>query len=344
GIDVGAEGSVGLITYMRTDATRVAEEAQREAQQFIDQQYGREYRPEQPPRYRSRAGAQAAHEAIRPTSVHRTPDTVKPFLRRDQYRLYKLIWERFLASQMAPAVLDTLTVDVAGGRYLFRATGSSVRFPGFMIVYTEGVDEAGAGKGPASGADPEEQELSGDFAAGQAVDVVKLEPKQHFTQPPPRFTEAMLVKTLEEQGIGRPSTYAQIIDTIVRRGYVTLEDRRFRPTELGFIIVDLLKEHFAPVIDVEFTARMDEALDRIEEGEVHWVQVVREFYEPFSAALARAQKEMQEVELADAVTDEVCPQCGRNLVIKWGRFGKFLACPGYPECKYTQPLLQDTGV
>src|SRR5690606_34269396 len=274
----------------------------------------------------------------------RTPDMVKPFLRRDQYRLYKLIWERFVASQMAPAVLDTLTVDVAGGRYLFRATGSSVRFPGFMIVYTEGVDEAGAGKGPASGADPEEQELSGDFAAGQAVDVVKLEPKQHFTQPPPRYTEAMLVKALEEQGIGRPSTYAQIIDTIVRRGYVTLQDRRFQPTDLGFIIVDLLKEHFAPVIDVEFTARMEEALDRIEEGEVHWVQVVREFYEPFSAALARAQKEMQEVELADEVTDEVCPQCGRNLVIKWGRFGKFLACPGYPECKYTQPLLQDTGV
>ncbi|HLT58748.1 MAG: type I DNA topoisomerase [Limnochordales bacterium] len=347
GLDVGPEGTVGLITYMRTDATRVAAEAQQEAQRFIDERFGADFRPAQPPRYRSRAGAQAAHEAIRPTSVYRTPEMVKPYLRRDQYRLYRLIWERFVASQMAPAVLDTVTVDVEANSYLFRATGSSVRFPGFMIVYTESADEDARDKraetGP-EGGDGEDQQLAGDFVPGQAVDVVELEPKQHFTQPPPRFTEAMLVKTLEEQGIGRPSTYAQIIDTIVRRGYVTLEDRRFRPTELGFIIVDLLKEHFAPVIDVEFTARMEEALDRIEEGEVHWVQVVREFYEPFSAALARAQKEMQEVELADEVTDEVCPQCGRNLVIKWGRFGKFLACPGYPECKYTQPLLQDTGV
>ena len=347
GLDVGPEGTVGLITYMRTDATRVAEEAQREAQQFIDAHFGRSYRPDQPPRYRSRAGAQAAHEAIRPTSVFRTPEMVKPYLRRDQYRLYKLIWERFVASQMAPAELDTLTVDVAAGPYLFRATGSAVRFPGFMTLYTEGVDEAGA-KEAAPRADGEddgaEQQLSGHFEAGQAVVVEKLEPKQHFTQPPPRYTEAMLVKTLEEQGIGRPSTYAQIIDTIVRRGYVTLEDRRFRPTELGRLIVDLLKEHFPRIIDVEFTARMEEALDRIEEGDVHWVDVVRDFYGPFSEALDRAQKEIQAVDIPDEVTDEKCEVCGRNLVIKWGRFGKFLACPGYPECKYTRPLLQETGV
>ena len=347
GLDVGPEGTVGLITYMRTDATRVAEEAQREAQQFIDAEYGRAFRPDEPPRYRSRAGAQAAHEAIRPTSVYRTPDKVKPYLRRDQYRLYRLIWERFVASQMSPAVLDTLTVDVAAGQWLFRATGSMVRFAGFMTVYTEGVDDEGTAKdAPRAGADEDgaEQQLSGDFEAGQSARALRLDPKQHFTQPPPRYTEAMLVKTLEEKGIGRPSTYAQIIDTIVRRGYVTVKERRFYPTELGSLIVDLLKEHFPRIIDVEFTARMEEELDRIEEGDVNWVDVVRDFYGPFSESLARAQEEMREVEVADEVTDEVCEQCGRNLVIKWGRFGKFLACPGYPECKYTRPLLNEIGV
>ncbi|HEY8496800.1 MAG TPA: type I DNA topoisomerase [Limnochordales bacterium] len=348
GLDVGPEGTVGLITYMRTDATRVAEEAQREAQRFIDEHFGREFRPDQPPRYRSREGAQAAHEAIRPTSVYRTPEMVKPYLRRDQYLLYQLIWERFVASQMAPAVLDTLTVDVAAGEYLFRATGSSIRFAGFMTLYTEGVDEEQPAKEtqPRDGDDGDgvEQQLSGDFEPGQSVVAVQLEPKQHFTQPPPRYTEAMLVKTLEEKGIGRPSTYAQIIDTIVRRGYVTLKERRFHPTELGRLVVDLLKEHFPQIIDVEFTARMEEALDRIEEGHVNWVNVVRDFYGPFSEALSRAEAEMREVEMADEVTDEVCEQCGRNLVVKWGRFGKFLACPGYPECKYTRPLLNEIGV
>lgn len=334
GLDVGPEGTVGLITYMRTDATRVAEEAQQEAAQVIDEMFGREYRPDNPPRYRSRAGAQAAHEAIRPTSVRRTPEQVKPYLRRDQYRLYRLIWERFVASQMAPAVLDTVTVNIAAGRYIFRASGSTLRFAGFMSVYMEGADEDGE----------KEQQLTGDFSPGQEVRCLKLSQEQHFTQPPPRYSEAMLVKALEEQGIGRPSTYAQILDTIVRRGYVTVQDKRFHPTELGRLVVDLLKEHFPRVIDVEFTARMEEALDRIEEGEVHWVDVVREFYTPFVEAVERAKVEMQAVELEEEVTDERCEVCGRNLVVKWGRFGKFLGCPGYPECKYTRPLLNEIGV
>src|SRR5690606_18617313 len=336
GLSLGSEGTVGLITYMRTDSTNVAESAQKEAQRGIDQKYGAKFRPAQPPTYRSRAGAQEAHEAIRPTSVKREPDKVRPYLTRDQYRLYKLIWERFVASQMAPAVFDTLTVDIAAGDYVFRATGSTLTFEGFMKVYMEGTDE--------DVQDDEEQRLPADLEEGQLLHCLGLEPKQHFTQPPPRYTEATLVKALEEKGIGRPSTYAQILDTIVRRGYVELKDRRFHPTELGTVVVDLLKEHFPQVIDVEFTARMEAHLDRIEEGDADWVDVIQKFYGPFEEALARAQKEMKAVEIEDEVTDELCPNCGRNLVVKWGRFGKFLACPGYPECKFTKPILNEIGV
>ncbi len=336
GLSLGSEGTVGLITYMRTDSTNVAESAQKEAQRVIDQKYGAKFRPAQPPTYRSRAGAQEAHEAIRPTSVKREPDKVRPYLTRDQYRLYKLIWERFVASQMAPAVFDTLTVDIAAGDYVFRATGSTLTFEGFMKVYMEGTDE--------DVQDDEEQRLPADLEEGQLLHCLGLEPKQHFTQPPPRYTEATLVKALEEKGIGRPSTYAQILDTIVRRGYVELKDRRFHPTELGTVVVDLLKEHFPQVIDVEFTARMEAHLDRIEEGDADWVDVIQKFYGPFEEALARAQKEMKAVEIEDEVTDELCPNCGRNLVVKWGRFGKFLACPGYPECKFTKPILNEIGV
>lgn len=337
GLSIGSEGTVGLITYMRTDSTNVAAAAQKEAQRVIDQKYGEKYRPEKPPTYRSRAGAQQAHEAIRPTSVRREPDKVRPFLTRDQYRLYKLIWERFVASQMAEAVFDTLSVDIAAGEYVFRASGSTLRFEGFMKVYMEGTDEDAT-------TDDSEQRLPGDLEEGQPLHCAGLEPKQHFTQPPPRFTEATLVKALEEQGIGRPSTYAQIIDTIVRRGYVELKERRFHPTDLGTIVVDLLKEHFPQVIDIEFTARMEEHLDRIEDGDVNWVDVINEFYRPFAQALERAQEEMKVVEIEDEVTDEICDNCGRNLVIKWGRFGKFLACPGYPECKFTKPILNEIGV
>lgn len=335
GLELIGEGTVGLITYLRTDATRVSEEAQAEARAFIEEKYGKSHRPEKPYQYKSRSGAQAAHEAIRPTSVARTPDKVKASLTRDQHRLYRLIWERFLASQMSPAVLDTVTVDVKAGEGVFRATGSSVKFPGFMTVYLESKDD-------------EHDESEGvrlpELTDGQAVECRKLDPKQHFTQPPPRYTEAMLVKTLEELGIGRPSTYVSIIDTIQRRGYVALEEKRFVPTELGNIIVDLLKTHFPDIVDVEFTANLEGQLDRIEEGELDWRGVLESFYQPFEQALQNAKDEIEEVEIQDEVTSEVCEACGRNMVIKWGRYGKFLACPGFPECRNTRPLLEEIGV
>lgn len=335
GLDVG-EGAVGLITYLRTDATRVAAEAQQEARSYVVAQHGAEFVPKRPPEYKSRAGAQAAHEAIRPTSVARTPEALKPYLKRDQLRLYRLIWERFVASQMAPAVYDTVSIDIEAKDCVFRATGQSLRFAGFTAVYTERTDE------PAS-----EEEAQADLPPMEEGDVLRcqaLTPKQHFTQPPPRFTEAMLVKTLEELGIGRPSTYVSIIDTIVRRGYVVREDRRFFPTELGRLIVDLLKANFPDIVDVEFTANLEEKLDQIEEGRVEWTRVLREFYEPFAGAVAKAHQQIDNVEIPDETTDEICEQCGRNLVIKWGRFGRFLACPGFPECRFTKPLLKPVGV
>lgn len=335
GLEVEGEGTVGLITYLRTDATRVSQEAQQEAQTYIHARWGKAYAPAKPPEYASRAGAQAAHEAIRPTSVHRHPDDLKSSLRRDQLRLYRLIWERFVASQMSPAVMDTLTVDIKAGDTDFRATGSTIKFPGFMTLYTEQGDEEAK--------EPSEVRLP-DMSEGEALTCLGLEAKQHFTQPPPRYSEAMLVKTLEELGIGRPSTYVQIIDTIQRRGYVSLTDKRFTPTELGKLIVALLKEHFPNIVDVEFTANMEERLDSIEEGEAQWRRVLEEFYQPFEEALRQASEEIDQVELEDEVTDEVCEECGRNMVIKWGRFGKFLACPGFPECRHTRPLLEEIGI
>lgn len=342
GLDVGEEGAVGLITYLRTDATTISSEAQAEARKFIGETYGEAYHPPKPPQYKSRAGAQAAHEAIRPTSIFRRPDEIKPYLSRDQYRLYRLIWERFIASQMSAAVYDTLTIDIeaqgdtfAPGGTILRASGSTVKFPGFTIVYAEQRDD-GSG-------DDEEKRIP-DLPEGERVVAEQIEPHQHFTQPPPRFTEAMLVKTLEELGIGRPSTYVQIIDTIQRRGYVKFEEKRFVPTELGQIIVDILKEHFKEIVDVEFTATLEEKLDRIEEGQVGWQQVIGEFYEPFEAALEQAKKEIDEVTIPDVVTSEVCEVCGRHMVIKSGRFGEFLACSGFPECRHTRPILKEVGV
>lgn len=344
GLDVGDAGTVGLITYLRTDATRVAAEAQAEAQQFIDNTWGPSYRPERPPKYKTRAGAQAAHEAIRPTSLLRTPEEVKSHLSRDQHALYRLIWERFLASQMSPAVFDTVSADIAvlGPNshklpYLFRASGSVIKFKGFTAVYSEQTDDEN------EQVDDQERQLPA-LAEGDTLVRRSLEQAQHFTQPPPRFTEAMLVKTLEELGIGRPSTYATIIETLVRRGYVNKSERRFTPTELGIITVDLLKEHFPNIVDVEFTANMEEQLDQIGDGEADWVQIIRTFYEPFSAALEQAHDLVEEVQIADEETDIPCELCGRNMVIKWGRFGKFLACPGFPECKNTKPLLVEIGV
>lgn len=341
GLDVG-EGTVGLITYLRTDSTRVATEAQAAAQELIDSTWGSEYRPKQPPQYKSKRGAQEAHEAIRPTDVRRTPESVKEHLTREQHLLYKLIWERFIASQMAPAVFDTVTADIAPLvddaqlPYTFRATGSTIRFSGFMAVYSEQTDED-------NDSDDSEKKLP-DLQEGDDLLERKIDPRQHFTQPPPRFTEAMLVKTMEELGIGRPSTYATIIDTIQKRGYVTKQENRFAPTELGFAAVDLLKTHFPDIVDVEFTANMEQRLDDIEDGKTDWVGLIREFYGPFSDSLERAHVLAEEKRIEDEVTDEICESCGRNMVIKWGRFGKFLACPGYPECKTTKPLLIEIGV
>ncbi|MBO2531708.1 MAG: type I DNA topoisomerase [Thermoactinomycetaceae bacterium] len=334
GVELGPEGFVGLITYMRTDSTRISETAQREALDWIKKHFGESYLPDTPRRHRVKAGAQDAHEAIRPTSVARTPEMVKSYLSRDQYRLYKLIWERFVASQMASAIMDAVSADIRAGDALFRATGSTVRFPGFMKVYVEGSDE---NKTEEDGRLPE-------LERGETLRRKSVQPKQHFTQPPPRYTEARLVRTLEELGIGRPSTYAPTLETIQKRGYVTLEDGRLVPTELGEIVTQLMEEFFPEILDVEFTANMEEELDQIEEGAVDWVQIVDEFYRPFHRRLSIAEKEMEEVEIKDEVSDEVCEKCGSPMVYKMGRYGRFLACSAFPECRNAKPILKSTGV
>ena len=328
GVDLGDEGTVGLITYMRTDSVRVSEAAQAEARRYIATTYGTAYVPDTPRRYRSRREAQEAHEAIRPTAVTRTPDQVKRYLRWDQHRLYELIWKRFVASQMTSAVLDTLTVDIRGGPFLFRATGARLRFPGFLVVYREASD---------NGEEEAEHWLPA-LVDGQALRLLRVDPRQHFTQPPPRYTEASLVRALEELGIGRPSTYAPTLETIKSRGYVRVEDRRLRPTDLGVLVTDLLVEHFPDVFDLRFTAQLEEELDEIEEGRRPWVQVVREFYTPFARDLRRAERLIEAVDFPETEIGEACPECGRPLVRKHGRFGEFIACTGFPECRYTRPL------
>ena len=333
GLDVGDEGTVGLITYMRTDAVRIAEEASKEAQGVIRDTYGKEFLPSKPPVYKGRKGAQEAHEAIRPTSALRTPQVLKDSLTRDQYRLYKLIWERFIASQMKPAVLDTVSVDIRVNDYVFRATGSNIKFLGFMKVYVEGTDEK------------EEQDgVLPDLREGMVLKNDGISLNQHFTQPPPRYSEAMLVKTLEEKEIGRPSTYAPIIDTLLQRGYVALEEKRFVLTELGEVVIELLLEHFSDLFDVGFTATMESELDEVEEGNVTWEDVVEKFYDSFEKDLETAYQLLEKIEIEDEVSDFPCDKCGRMMVVKWGKFGKFLACPGYPECRNTKPLLNEIGV
>lgn len=334
GVTLGTEGSVGLITYMRTDSTRIAQSAREEARQYIEQKYGDKYLPGKPRAAKNPAGAQDAHEAIRPTSVLREPAKIKPYLSRDQYRLYKLIWERFVASQMAPAVLDTVSVTLLAGEATFRATGSKLKFPGFMKVYVEGTDDK----------QEDDDKFLPSLAEGESFSPENIDPKQHFTQPPPRYTEARLVKTLEELGIGRPSTYAPTLETIQKRGYVTLEERRFVPTELGEIVIDLMGEFFPEILDTEFTANMEESLDHVEEGKVDWIKVLDAFYENFAERLKVAEAEMKEVEVADEVSDEVCEKCGKPMVYKFGRFGKFLACSGFPDCRNTKPIVKEIGV
>ncbi len=343
GIDLGPEGSQGLITYMRTDSTSVAAAAQARAREVIAARFGQEYLPEKPPVYTRKAkGAQEAHEAIRPTDPARDPESVKPYLSQPQYRLYRLIWERFVASQMRNAVYDTTTVDIAAGAraegapYLLRATGSVVRFPGFLVVYREGRDEEAE--------DELDQRPLPLLAKGEALRLVELRPEQHFTQPPPRYTEASLVKALEDLGVGRPSTYAPTIETLKQRHYVTVDDRKLIPTELGRAVNDLLVEHFPDIVDVQFTSRLEEELDEIASGERDWVPVLQEFYAPFHQTVERAAQAMPRVRIADEPSDEVCETCGRPMVVRFGRFGRFLACSGFPECRNTRPLLEKVGV
>ena len=333
GVEIGDEGSVGLITYMRTDSVRVAPEAQAWAKIYIEQRFGRDYLPEKPPHYKSKAGAQEAHEAIRPTDMNRPPESLKQYLSRDLYNLYSLIWNRFIASQMAPARLEqtTFIIGIKGedneGTEL-RASGTIVRFDGFMALYTEGKDEI----------EEEEGSLLPPLKEGEELKIEEVKPTQHFTQPPPRYTEATLVKALEEKGIGRPSTYATILSTIQDRKYVHKVDGRFEPTELGVLVNDFLVDRFPELIDVGFTSRMEDELDRIEEGRMRWVKVVKDFYKPFSHDLTEATKMIGKIKPADIQTEIICERCGLPMVIRWGRHGRFMACSGYPSCKNTKPI------
>lgn len=335
GIDLGKEGPVGLVTYIRTDSVRVATTAQNEARSFIQEKFGAEYIPAAPRKVAPKGRIQDAHEAIRPTSIDREPEVVKKYLTSDQYRLYKLIWSRFLASQMSPALIETTSVDISALKYIFRATGSITKFPGFMQIYIESIDDH---------ENKEEEQSLPELREGDQLELRSIEPKQHFTQPPSRYTDATLVKTLEEKRIGRPSTYAPIVETIQKRGYVARENKQFVPTELGVIVVDILKKHFPEIIDVEFTAIVEEKLDKIEEGELDWIKMLKEFYPPFQKTIEKAREEISKIKLADEVTGEICKECGRNMVIKMGRYGKFLACPAFPECLYTRPLVTSTGI
>ena len=332
GVSLGKAGTLGLITYMRTDSTRISDVAKADAAAFIKANYGEAYLPKVQKEYKNKNNAQNAHEAIRPTYVDKTPESVKAYLTPDQYKLYKLIWERFVASQMAPAQLEQTTVLIRSGVYDFTANGTVVTFNGYKEVYEEPAD------------DKEENQKLTKVETGQTLSSKKMLPKQHFTQPPARYTEASLIKALEELGIGRPSTYAATIDTILTRNYVVREAKQFYPTELGTIVVDLLKEHFPDIVNVDFTADMETKLDGIEEGEHYWKDVVRDFYEPFSKDLAAAEEKIGKIKIEDEVTDEICEKCGRNMVIKIGRFGKFLACPGFPACSNAKPLLEKIDV
>jgi DNA topoisomerase-1 len=329
GVELGTEGPVGLITYMRTDSVRVAREAQLAARDWVARRLGSEYLPDAPPQYRPRKGAQEAHEAIRPADPAREPRALERPLSREQLALYRLIWERFLASQMRPAVYDTVSADIQAGECLFRAQGSTLRFRGFMAVYVETLEES------VTPSEEEAEAVLPPLDVDEVLALVALEPKQHFTQPPPRYTEASLVKELEERGIGRPSTYAEILSTIQERNYARREKGVLSPTELGERVTDLLLASFPEIMDVQFTAQMEEALDEVEEGELPWVESVRQFYRVFASRLKTAEVEMPDLRRGTE-TGQSCPKCGSPLLERWGRFGRFLACSGYPNCDFTQ--------
>ena len=328
GIDVKGEGTVGLITYIRTDSTRISNEAKSAAKKYIEDNYGSQY-TSKTKRKKNNKNSQDAHEAIRPTSINKTPDSIKTSLKKDQYKLYKLIWQRFVASQMASAIYDTLSVNILADKYILRSSGSQIKFEGFLKVY------------PIKSKDKNIN--IPDLSKGDSVNLEEVIPNQHFTQPPARYSEASLVKTMEELGIGRPATYAPTISTILSRGYVIVENKYFKPTELGIVVTDLLIEYFKGIINEEFTAEMENKLDKVEEGKIEWPKVIEDFYKDFKKVLDVADKEISKIDM-DEETDIKCEKCGRNMVIKHGRYGKFLACPGYPDCKNTKPILNKIGV
>lgn len=332
GISLGRKGPAGLITYMRTDSTRISSLALEETRAFVRERFGTAYLPPRANLYAAGKNAQDAHEAIRPTSIARTPEEAAPFLTADQLKLYTLIWQRFVACQMSPAIYDTLSVLLtAGARYQLRASGSQLKFAGFTAIY-----DGPEGK-------KEKDVVLPEMAAGDSLDTMNVLPQQHFTEPPPRYNEASLVKTLEEKGIGRPSTYAPIIETILARGYVIRMDKQFHPTELGFVVVDMLEEYFKNIVDVKFTANMETELDEIADGKLTKNRLLEDFYGPFEKTLEKADEAIGHVEMPVEVSDVPCELCGRMMVVKQGRYGKFLACPGFPECRNTKPILKETG-
>ena len=330
GVDIEGEGTQGLVSYIRTDSTRISEEAIAAVRDMITASFGADFLPETPNVYKSRKTAQDAHEAIRPTDVNRRPEAIKDSLTRDQFKLYKLIWSRFVSSQMTPAVYDTVSADIAGDGMLFRATGQKMRFAGFTAVYEEGQDDAQA-----------EQEVAlPPLTAGAPAALTDAQMEQKFTQAPPRYTEASLVRALEEKGIGRPSTYAPTITTIMARGYIARESKRLHPTELGLVVTDMMKENFPDIVDIQFTAGMEDKLDEVEEGGIDWHSIIEDFYGPFEEELQRADEHIEKVDVEPEVSDIPCEKCGAMMVYKMGKYGRFLACPNFPECHFTMALLK----
>lgn len=330
GVNVKGEGTVGLVSYIRTDSFRISDEAYEAAVAFIKETYGDAFVNPERIVYKSKGKTQDAHEAIRPTNVSRTPESIKDSLSKDQYRLYKLIWERFVASQMSPAVYDTLSVKLAAGDYTFRASGSRLRFSGFLEAYSKGEEE--------------DEKIIPKLTQGDILQAEQLLPEQHFTQPPARYTDASLIKTLEEIGVGRPSTYAPTLTTIQARHYVTKEAKNLFPTELGEMVDEIMKTYFPDIVDIDFTANMEKRLDDVEMGKEEWKQIIRDFYPDFKKSVENAVEKLEKIEIKDEETDIVCEKCGRNMVIKYGRYGKFLACPGFPECQNAKPYFEEAGV
>ncbi len=335
GISIKGEGTVGLVSYIRTDSVRISDEAYMQAKDFVLEHYGQEYFAKERREYKSKGKTQDAHEAIRPTYTTRTPDSIKESLTTEQYKIYKLIWERFLASQMSPAIYTTKTIKIKANEYDFRASGSTLDFEGYLKIYKKNEEKAN---------ENEEEILIPDIKINQELEQKEIIPQQHFTQPPPRYTEATLIKTLEEIGVGRPSTYAPTISTITARNYVTKEQKVFYTTELGEVVNNLIKNNFGDIINIDFTAKMETKLDEIEEGNIEWKKVLKDFYPPFEKMIEEAYEKIEHIEIEDEKTDVICEKCGANMVIKYGKYGKFLACPNFPECSNIKPFYEDAGV